>query len=173
MDFRKFSGAILMCCFGVFSLWKWHQTSLIFYLLLVFRNFLAAYFFMVRTYAKPSTGIKDSSISFLSTALPLFYLESADNSDVLSLISNLLCAFGFLIVVLATIELGKSFGVTAAKRNLVETGIYRLFPHPMYAGYIIAELGFIFINQKNIGIFLFSISLYLFRANTENKILRG
>src|SRR5438093_6767341 len=45
-------------------------------------------------------------------------------------------AFGYL-------ALGRSFGLVPADRGLVTSGIYRVVRHPLYASYLVAELGYL------------------------------
>ena len=40
-------------------------------------------------------------------------------------------------------SLRRSFGLFAAHRGLVETGMYHLVRHPLYAGYVLSHVGFI------------------------------
>ena len=86
--------------------------------------------------------------------------------------SEIFVAVGFLIVTLATIELGQRLGVSPAKRGEVcSSGVYRYLNHPMYVGYALAELGVVLLNPQNAGFFAISISLYILRARAESCIL--
>jgi protein-S-isoprenylcysteine O-methyltransferase Ste14 len=126
----------MMVGFGVLALYRWHQTQLLFFLLLVLRDFTAGYFFLKRNSAQ-SKGAKLLMIfSYLSSAMPLLYLDSTVSSKALFLASDLLAIVGFLIVVLATVELGTSIGISPANRGVVRSGIYRHIKHPMYLGYL-------------------------------------
>ena len=71
-------------------------------------------------------------------------------------------------------HLGKSFGISPGKRNLITSGPYALLKHPAYIGYFFSELFILLLNFSifNILIFSFSSSLYFIRAHRENKILR-
>jgi len=100
------------------------------------------------------------------------YLGSIDASRFLFLSADLLSIAGFLIVVFATLELGKSIGISPANRGLVRTGIYARFRHPMYLGYVISEIGMVLLNPLNIALFIVSLSLYSLRAKFENKFLQ-
>lgn len=44
-DSGKYFGSVMMSGFGVVAFYRWQQTHLIFFLLLVLRDFAAAYFF--------------------------------------------------------------------------------------------------------------------------------
>lgn len=111
-------------------------------------------------------------LAYVSSAMPLLYLGSTVSSKNLFLASDLLAIIGFLIVVLATAELGVSIGVSPANRGSVHSGIYRHIKHPMYLGYVVSELGLVLLNPYNILFFLISISFYVVRAKSENYILQ-
>lgn len=51
--------------------------------------------------------------------------------------------FGLVLVVLAKLTLGRSFGVLPANRGIVATGIYGAVRHPIYAGYLLSHIGFL------------------------------
>lgn len=162
----------MMVGFGVLALYRWHQTQLLFFLLLVLRDFTAGYFFLKRNSAR-SKGAKLLMIfSYLSSAMPLLYLDSTVSSKALFLASDLLAIVGFLIVVLATVELGTSIGISPANRGVVRSGIYRYIKHPMYLGYVISEVGMVLLNPLNAALLALSLSLYIFRAKSENKVLQ-
>ena len=91
------------------------------------------------------------------------------SSKALFLVSDLLAILGFLLVVLATVELGRSIGISPANRGHVRSGIYRYIKHPMYAGYILSEIGLSLINPFNAILLLVSTTLYYFRAKAEVK----
>lgn len=162
-----------MASFGAIALKRWHESGALFLLLFGLRDWIAAYFFWVRKEASSEGHIGHAALAYISTSLPLFCSYPVQGSGVLaSLLSNLLVIVGFLVVTLATIELADRIGVTPAKRGeICRSGIYRLFSHPMYLGYAIAELGAVVLNPKNVPIYLLAISLYWWRAKIENTIL--
>lgn len=170
-DNGKYLGSAMMFGFGLLALYRWQQTHLVFFLLLVLRDFVAAYFFLARESAQASSGKWFSMVAYFSSAIPLLYFGPDHASKELLLASDILAIIGFLFVALATVELGTSIGISPAKRSLVKSGIYKWVSHPMYVGYIISEMGMILLNPTNIAIFGISFFLYLKRAKVENLII--
>jgi protein-S-isoprenylcysteine O-methyltransferase Ste14 len=52
-------------------------------------------------------------------------------------------ACGLFIVIVAKLSLGRSFGVMPANRGIICSGLYRIVRHPIYAGYVITDTGFL------------------------------
>jgi protein-S-isoprenylcysteine O-methyltransferase Ste14 len=78
-----------------------------------------------------------------------------------------------LIVTWATIDLGTKLGVSPAKRGIKCTkGLYGIVKHPMYLGYVVAHFGWLFIDFRNIFIYIASLILFYLRAKAENKIIQ-
>lgn len=170
-DNGKYLGSIMMFGFGLLALYRWQQTHLIFFLLLVLRDFVAGYFFLKRESAQVTSGKLVSFIAYLSSAMPLLYFGPDHATKEILLASDILAIIGFLFVALATIELGTSIGISPAKRSLVKSGIYKWVSHPMYLGYVLSELGMSLININNVIIFALSVFLYSLRGKLESKIL--
>jgi protein-S-isoprenylcysteine O-methyltransferase Ste14 len=171
LDRGKYFGSLMMVGFGVFAFYRWHQTQLLFFLLLVLRDFAAGYFFFRRSPALVKSSLHITLLAYISAAMPLFYFSSMEASRTVLFVSDILAIIGFLFVSLATIELGASIGISPAKRKFVSTGIYRWIKHPMYAGYVISEIGMMLVNPLNLILFFISSSLYFLRARAELKIL--
>jgi protein-S-isoprenylcysteine O-methyltransferase Ste14 len=171
-DYGKYFGSAMMVGYGVVAFYRWQQTQLIFFLLLVLRDFAAGYFFLKRNPAQSKGPKLLTVLAYLSSAMPLLYLDSTVSTKTLFLASDLLAIVGFLIVVLATLELGTSIGISPANRGVVRSGIYRYIKHPMYLGYVVSEIGLVILNPSNAALFAISLSLYIFRARSENRVLQ-
>ena len=165
------SGASMMLGFGAVAIFRWSHTGAWFFALMALRDLLAAYFFVVR---KPAKNVDQSHvvlISYLSSALPLFYQFSSAASTTVITVCQTIATLGFLLVTLATIELSDSLGVSPANRgDVCTTGVYRFVSHPMYLGYAIAEASFVIVDPKNWVLFVTSMALYWWRAHRESAI---
>ncbi len=84
-----------------------------------------------------------------------------------------LSALGLIIVVLGKLSLGRSFGLMPANRGVVSTGLYRLVRHPIYLGYLVAHLGFVFANcgRWNVFVLIAADGALLLRAISEERTL--
>lgn len=81
---------------------------------------------------------------------------------------------GLLVSIVGTVSLGKSLGITVARRNLVTRGLYAYIRHPMYAGYIITNSSlFILSSFDSLRVFLFSLWLFstFIRIKYEEEFL--
>jgi protein-S-isoprenylcysteine O-methyltransferase Ste14 len=171
-DFGKYFGSAMMIGFGVLALYRWYQTQLLFFLLLVLRDFAAGYFFLKRNEATEKAALFPSSMAYVSSAIPLLYFGPIGASKAFILGADLLSIVGFLMVAFATLELGTSIGIAPANRGPVRSGIYRRIKHPMYTGYVLSEVGLVLLNPLNAVLFLVSTILYFIRAGFEQKILK-
>lgn len=165
-------GSIVMLGFAGYALWRWHLTGLIFFLLLVLRDIVAAWFLLTRTPSKSArSGYFLEILAYVSSGWSFLYLSADGGNTKASLIASCLSIAGFTLSTLALFDLGKSFGVSPANRGVVRAGIYRYLKHPMYLGYVISESGFIIFNPWNGILWLISILLYVLRAKHEEKNL--
>jgi protein-S-isoprenylcysteine O-methyltransferase Ste14 len=85
-----------------------------------------------------------------------------------------LMAGGFLLQVAAKLTLRRSFGVVAANRGVKASGPYRLVRHPMYAGYILTQLGFLLAAPVLWNLLVYAVlwSFQVLRIRAEERVLR-
>ena len=168
---KKWMGALFMAGFGFLAAARWNLTGELFYVLMAVRDFLAAYFFATRYSAVRGTNAYNSFIAYISTALPLLYYSPPYVSPTNHSLADSFAIIGYLLVTLATIELGDKFGISPAKRGArVTTGVYQYFKHPMYIGYAIAHLGWLLISPINILIYAVAMSLFWYRSRVEERV---
>jgi protein-S-isoprenylcysteine O-methyltransferase Ste14 len=82
-------------------------------------------------------------------------------------------AGGFLSLA-AKVCLNRSFGLTAANRGIKRSGPYRAVRHPMYAGYILTQAGFLLAHPTpwNAAVYAVAWTLQVLRIAAEEKVLR-
>jgi protein-S-isoprenylcysteine O-methyltransferase Ste14 len=81
---------------------------------------------------------------------------------------------GMVISMTATLALWRSFGILPANRGIKRTGPYRIVRHPMYAGYMLWQLGFVLSHPgwANGFCFLAALGLQLWRIDREDRLLK-
>ena len=107
-----------------------------------------------------------SPLSMIATTCGTFYFFAVSLDSGTKLISDnvasiiLICAI--CLQIYAKIYLGRSFGLLPACRTVVDTGPYRLVRHPIYLGYFVGHMSFLFNNFSLWNIIVFTL-LYLFQ----------
>lgn len=165
-------GSGIMLIFALIAGYRWYNTCIIFFALLVVRDLIASCLLITRKASNDKINSRSIELlAYVSSAGPFIYFNAAHSLPKADIISSIFTIVGFTISALALLDLGRSFGVSPANRGVVRNGLYSYFQHPMYIGYAISELGFIFINPLNAFIYVLSIGFYFLRAKIENKIL--
>jgi protein-S-isoprenylcysteine O-methyltransferase Ste14 len=80
---------------------------------------------------------------------------------------------GLGIWVLSFLYLGRSFGFAAADRGLKRRGPYSVVRHPIYASYIVLQLGYVLqsISVQNALVMVFVCGCDIGRALAEERLL--
>jgi protein-S-isoprenylcysteine O-methyltransferase Ste14 len=80
---------------------------------------------------------------------------------------------GLAIVIAGKVTLGRSFGLMPANRGIVSTGIYQIVRHPIYSGYLITHVAFLFANPSasNIAVLVAGDIALMLRAVCEEQTL--
>jgi protein-S-isoprenylcysteine O-methyltransferase Ste14 len=78
-----------------------------------------------------------------------------------------------VIAVISLRALGRSFGFAAADRGLVRRGPYAIVRHPIYASYVLLQLGYLLqsISVRNALVMLFVSGCNVGRARAEERLL--
>lgn len=113
------------------------------------------------------------AIAFLGTCVALLVTPQGVKIAPDGVSFALVCGGG-LIALAAKLFLGRSFGIVAANRGVKHHGVYRWVRHPMYAGYILNQLGFLlaFFSLGNVLIYAVAWTCFWLRAVEEEKFLR-
>lgn len=82
-------------------------------------------------------------------------------------------AVGLAICVVSFFSLGRSFGFAPADRGLKHRGSYAIVRHPIYASYILLELGYVLqsLSIRNAVVMVFVCSCDVGRALAEERLL--
>lgn len=117
--------------------------------------------------AKPTNTRDTSILPSLLTLCASFYFFVIWLYGGVELISQTVAQvvmfLGITLQVLAKIWIGRNFGLLPARRGLVSTGPYAIVRHPIYLGYFMTHMGFLFSNFSVHNLIVY-IMLYAFQA---------
>jgi protein-S-isoprenylcysteine O-methyltransferase Ste14 len=130
--------------------------------------------YLVRRPARALTErLGDWCLAFGGTFLPVLFRPEGVHPAwgvsagfVLQLVGLAICASSLLV-------LGRSFGFAAADRGLVRRGPYAVVRHPVYAGYILLQGGYVLqsISLRNIFVFVAVTAFNVGRSIVEERVL--
>jgi protein-S-isoprenylcysteine O-methyltransferase Ste14 len=82
---------------------------------------------------------------------------------------------GLVVVVAGKMSLGRSFGILPANRGIVCRGLYQWLRHPIYLGYLLTHIAFVFAHPSvyNILLMLTADLALMVRALYEERTLLG
>ena len=134
------------------------------------------FLFFAITYKPSREGNTSPMVVFIvlsHVGCPLLFDSKEMDSHYNLLGTYLFLTCGLLVSAFSLLDLGKSFDVLPAKRELVTKGMYRYVRHPIYFGYILAALGASIrsFSVYNSAIFFLLFTLTLFRIHFEEKEL--
>ncbi|MPR11720.1 methyltransferase family protein [Microvirga tunisiensis] len=120
-----------------------------------------------------STSTADWLLAFAGTVLPMLVRPVADGGIVPVLACIPIMLMGFVLQISAKLTLRRSFGVIPANRGIKASGPYRFCRHPMYAGYVMTQVGFLLINPSlwNSLIYACALAIQIGRILAEERLL--
>lgn len=124
-----------------------------------------------RTTDRISTSLWDWSVAAAGTTLAL--LIGKGGAPIFGLLGPCLMVSGLVMHLGAKLSLWKSFGLVAANRGVKSGGAYRVVRHPMYAGYIVSQLGFLLVAPSlwNAAVYAAAWALLIARIHAEERVL--
>jgi len=143
-------------------------------ILLLVSEALVVFFVVLRRRATAiSERGADWFVGFAGTLVPLLALPPDGEPVVPIALCTILMLGGFSLNMWAKLTLLRSFGVVAANRGIKIGGPYRLVRHPMYAGYMLTQLGFLLSgpNFWNACVYALAFGLQVARILAEERML--
>ena len=137
----------------------------------IFYLIMSLLLFAIRERASASSSrISDYVYTILGLGSPLLF-QSA--SSIALVFGELLEVVGAVLVLSGFFSLNRSFGLGPENRGIKTTGTYRVLRHPMYSGYMLAEVGFFLDNASFYNLFILGISILflLLRLRAEERLL--
>lgn len=112
-------------------------------------------------------------LAWCGTILPLLLRPSALTPFPFAMLGSAIQLMGGLLVLVATLRLGRSFGIVAANRGVQTGGLYRVVRHPIYAAYILAFGGFVLAHPAMVnGVILAGwLLVQVLRVRAEERLL--
>ena len=165
---------ILYAAFAGRFLHRAVETSNLILLLLLASETLPVLLIMIRR-STEATSLRpgDWLLAFLGTVAPLLAVPAPLSPVIPVQFCGALILFGMMLQVAAKLALARSFGLVAANRGVRQKGPYRLIRHPMYAGYTLAEVGFLLASPSLINLLIYSaaLSFQVMRILREERFL--
>jgi protein-S-isoprenylcysteine O-methyltransferase Ste14 len=143
-------------------------------LILLLSEGTVVFFILVRRFTSDvSMRPRDWLFAAAGTAMPLLVRAGGDGPITGVQFCTPLMVFGFLLQVWAKLTLRRSFGIIAANRGVKIGGPYGFIRHPMYAGYILTQIGFLLLNPTlwNLSVYLVAFSSQIVRILAEERLL--
>jgi protein-S-isoprenylcysteine O-methyltransferase Ste14 len=166
--------ALLLLGFAYANLERWLQTGRPVGLGMTAMQVLLAVLFVVRRPSKETSGRALAWIA-AATALAITLLARpvAEPNGGPAAILEILQLAGLAIALSSLGALGRSFGLVAANRGIRTGGPYRVVRHPVYAGELLALIGYAAENPsvRNIVLLAAAIGAQLVRISEEERLL--
>jgi protein-S-isoprenylcysteine O-methyltransferase Ste14 len=149
---------------------------LIYLVLLTSFYFMAAIFLLTRSPARAqSKGVAPTIAAYLGTFLPLLlaFAGGSQVPDGVAIFAVALMTLGMSFSLYSLVALGRSFGVEAKVRNLVQHGPYRFIRNPLYVAEMITLTGAVcfFPSLPKVVILLAVGAIQVYRAVQEERLL--
>lgn len=102
-----------------------------------------------------------------------FIGQPQTGNEIENQISKIIIFAANILGVITLLNLGRSFGILIAFREIKTGGLYSVVRHPMYGTDILLRIGFIISHFNNFTIIIFIITLacYIYRARSEEIFL--
>jgi protein-S-isoprenylcysteine O-methyltransferase Ste14 len=124
-----------------------HYDESICYLLILVSEGLTALMILIRRPGRSLNTAYGWTLAVLGTFAPLLVAPGGETLIAGSLAAAIMTV-GLFCSISAKIFLRRSFGIVPANRGVEREGPYRLVRHPIYLGYLIANIGFLTVNAS-------------------------
>lgn len=138
-------------------------------------NIIICLCFLLRSPARAiQTAVGHQAVAVCAFYSGVFFMGPAATDSLLLLdLSWWIILLGTIVGILSLVQLGKSFGVLIAVREVRTTGLYAFVRHPMYLSDIVMRLGYVCSHPSWFtgALFLASSACYVIRAMLEERFL--
>jgi protein-S-isoprenylcysteine O-methyltransferase Ste14 len=135
---------------------------------------LAAGLFLIRRPpVRVSSSIADWVVAFAGTFGATLLRPGGVDLPSLDAIGLALQGLALVVGIWGYLTLRRSLGLVPAHRGLVTSGIYSIVRHPLYASYVLAEVGYLAQSPRlwNVGVVALVWTCQLLRIRNEERLL--
>lgn len=149
-----------------------HVHESICYLLIVVSEGLTALMILIRRPGRTMNTAYGWTLAVLGTFAPLLILP-AGQVLIPAQVAAAIMTVGLFCSISAKIFLKRSFGIVPANRGIEREGPYKLVRHPIYLGYVIANIGFLSVNFSawNALVYVSCWMAMVLRIRAEEEVL--
>ena len=165
--------AVIVALFGLLTYRVIASANPIAPLLLLSEGGVAFFVLIRRPTAAISVRLGDWLLATTATAAPLMIVPVDSSPAVLVTPGVLLVVVGICVQVASKLVLRRSFGIAPANRGVKVSGPYRFVRHPMYAGYLLSNIGMFLLmpSPVNLAIYAIGWTAQILRILAEERLL--
>jgi protein-S-isoprenylcysteine O-methyltransferase Ste14 len=165
--------AVIVALFGLLTYRVIASANPIAPLLLLSEGGVAFFVLIRRPTAAISVRLGDWLLATTATAAPLMIVPVDSSPAVLVAPGVLLVVVGICVQVASKLVLRRSFGIAPANRGVKVSGPYRFVRHPMYAGYLLSNIGMFLLMPSPINLAIYAIgwTAQILRILAEERLL--
>lgn len=170
----------LFLWFAGFAAWQTWQTWIAGRLDFIEASFAIQNVFLVtlilirRPHQALSRNLLHQAVALVAFCSGIFFIGRPQTGGAAARhISQALILAADVLGTVTLINLGRSFGILIARREIKTGGLYRFLRHPMYGTDILLRIGFLIshFNWKIAALFILSTACYVWRAILEERFL--
>jgi protein-S-isoprenylcysteine O-methyltransferase Ste14 len=164
---------VIVALFGVLSYRVFASANPLAPLLMVSEAGVVFFVLIRRPTAAISVRLGDWLLATTATAAPLLIAPVDASPSALVLPAVALIVLGNCLQVASKLFLRRSFGIAPANRGIKVGGPYRIVRHPMYAGYLMANVAVLMLMPTvlNLAIYAIGWTAQVLRVLAEERLL--